>query len=57
MQLHFWREMVYYKLNKNVKKLKKNFDHIVDMKIQTENLELYLNHKKRHTRNSEFKMC
>ena len=46
MQLHFWREMVCYKLNKNVKKLKKNFDHIVDMKIQTENLELYLNNKK-----------
>ena len=35
MQLHFWREMVFYKLNKNLQKLKKNFDHIVDMKIQT----------------------
>ena len=52
MQLHFWREMVCYKLNKNLKKLKKNFDHIVDMKIQTEN-----KHKKRHTKNFEFKMC
>ena len=28
--------MVFYKLNKNLKKLKKNFDHIADMKIRTE---------------------
>ena len=30
--------MVCYKLNKNLKKLKKNFDHIVDMKIHTEKI-------------------
>ena len=46
MQLHFWREMVCYKLNKNLKKLKKNFDHIVDMKIQTEKIGGLLEPKK-----------
>jgi len=51
--------MVCYKLNKNLKKLKKNFDHIVDMKIQTEKIGGLLEpkHKKRHTKNFEFKMC